>query len=146
MRILYKLTVFLLVGFLLSCKSDLYISDQAKTKEIIIYHTPFHIKLKRGIRYNEIEERCSHIIKINPKQNDYFSHFAELRYAIESLEFLEPINPDSLIVRTKIIFSFKKSKRDKIIYFLEDRSIVIGNKRYNKSNLLLALIDLNCTF
>jgi hypothetical protein len=131
------------MGLLLGCKSNKIISDHSEVKKILIFHFPFEIKLRRGIRYNEIEKRCSHIIKINPKRNNYFSHYSELRNVIDSLKHIDNINTDSLVVRTKMVFSFKNIKQKKVIYLLEDKTVVIDDIRYNRSRSILSLLDIN---
>ena len=119
-------------------------SDIFETDKIVIYHVPFYLKLRRGIRYTEIEQRCTHIININNPSESFlpFTSSLKLKEELSSLTYLNDIDLNQLVVRTKIIFSFKNTKEKYIIYLLEDKTVLVNNRRYTESSSILKLLDL----
>jgi hypothetical protein len=144
MKKIHKLTTILLFSIsLLSCKNLIKFNDQYETKEILIYHYPYNRMVKSPIKAIDINNRCSHVLKINPQKAKFFLKYYEIRELQDSLKFINELSIDSSFVRTKIIFSFYKSNLKIVFYLLEDKTVLWNNKRFESVEKLNDLLELN---
>lgn len=142
------ISVFLVVGICLDSfpkmnSIDSYTLEGREIDKITIFYTPFEYKLRRGIRFDEIEERAVYKIEINRPQLVGANKVYLLEEQIQKLKFTCDINPEKVIVRAKICFHVKGAD-DVIIYFGEAKNVIIGNKSYLQDKFFLSLISIYC--
>jgi hypothetical protein len=120
-----------------SCGINKKSFEKEDFKNLKVFQYPFSYTRKTCIKYNEIKKEKFY--KIINYKSKYFNKYNHLINKLDSLKFIKEIDLKekiNLCVRYKAVYKYKNRKKI-IIYFLDNKEILLCNRIYSTDSLLL---------